>query len=48
MKINFKGLRDPDSFPLPKQIVFEGKELEEIHRRMKEYLRKNTRMKVEE
>ncbi len=39
MKIDFKSLRDPNSFPLPKQKVFEGKVLDEIHVQMRERLK---------
>ncbi len=40
MKIEFRKLRDPSTFPLPKQTVFEGKELDEIHEQMRERLKK--------
>ena len=39
MKIDFKSLRDPSTFPLPKQTVFEGKVLDEIHVQMRERLK---------
>lgn len=39
MKIDFKHLKDPSTFPLPKQTVLEGKELDEIHERMREWLK---------
>ncbi len=39
MKIEFHKIRDPSTFPLPKQTVFEGKVLDEIHEQMRERLK---------
>jgi len=44
MKIKFRKLKDPSTFPLPKQTVFEGKELDEIHERMRERLKEYIRI----
>lgn len=44
MKIRFWRFRDPNSFPLPKPTVFEGKELDEIHERMRECIIRNVRI----
>ncbi len=46
MKVDFKDTKvpiDPYTLPLPKLEAFEGKELEEIHERMRTWLKEHSK-----